>query len=344
LVRLSLCITLLAAFTILTSGTAAAQAGPEFKLGFGVLAGLIPDVAGQPVEDEHYATNGDSVQGTTKGLMVWRNADNWTAFTDGALTWVNGPYGLQHRPNSERFDWERTASASESPSHTGGTASLPAAPAAPASTATPAPTVPVPLPNPILRVSGVNVVAGQELEHGTNWIMGELHNDGSQPAYNIKATASLLSSSGDTVGTANQKFDYLGPGDSLGFRMEVRGDLSYEKASVVLDASAGGPSGFLKLPVSWGKNEKLVNGDGDIRYEFTSTVGSGSSQPSTVSGVYVWFLDDQDRVVWADTTYLPGTLQPGESRTVVVKSALDRENPQVPAISQVRYYAVGRTQ
>ena len=40
------------------------------------------------------------------GLLVWRKADNLTAFTDGYWTWVNGPRGLQRRLNSERFDWE----------------------------------------------------------------------------------------------------------------------------------------------------------------------------------------------------------------------------------------------
>lgn len=38
--------------------------------------------------------------------MVWRKADNWTAFTDGHRTWINGPNGLQQRLNIERFAWE----------------------------------------------------------------------------------------------------------------------------------------------------------------------------------------------------------------------------------------------
>jgi hypothetical protein len=78
----------------------------EFKLGFAALADLIPDDVGDPLEAERYAANGDSQQLTTGGLMVWRKADNWTAFTDGHRTWVNGPYGLQERLNTERFDWE----------------------------------------------------------------------------------------------------------------------------------------------------------------------------------------------------------------------------------------------
>ena len=90
-------------------GAAAAQSF-EFTLGFKTLADMIPTVAGQPLENEHYGANGDSLQQTTTGLMVWRKADNWTAFTDGSTTWLNGPLGLQTRPNNQRFDWERAAS------------------------------------------------------------------------------------------------------------------------------------------------------------------------------------------------------------------------------------------
>jgi len=81
--------------------------GFQFQLGFKALADLIPDVVGRPMEAEwHNAENGDGLQRTTTGLMVWRKADNWTAFTDGATTWINGPLGLQMRPNDQRFDWE----------------------------------------------------------------------------------------------------------------------------------------------------------------------------------------------------------------------------------------------
>lgn len=84
----------------------------EFKLGFAALAELIPTVVGVPLEDErHDSPNGDGLQATlmpngARGLMVWRKEDNWTAFTDGYRTWVNGPLGLQERLNTERFDWE----------------------------------------------------------------------------------------------------------------------------------------------------------------------------------------------------------------------------------------------
>jgi hypothetical protein len=41
--------------------------------------------------------------------MVWRKADSWTAFTDGYRTWINGPFGLQQRLNTQRFPWESDA-------------------------------------------------------------------------------------------------------------------------------------------------------------------------------------------------------------------------------------------
>ncbi len=100
---------LLAAF--LASGSSAlAQEAPQFKLGFKALADQIPGIAGQPMEDEHWGANGDSLQQTTTGLMVWRKADNWTAFTTGSITWINGPGGLVSRRNDQRFEWEQDTS------------------------------------------------------------------------------------------------------------------------------------------------------------------------------------------------------------------------------------------
>lgn len=67
----------------------------------------IPDVVGECLENSHYnPENGDTVQRTTGGLMVWRRADRTTAFTDGNRTWARGPNGLESRWNAERFGWE----------------------------------------------------------------------------------------------------------------------------------------------------------------------------------------------------------------------------------------------
>jgi hypothetical protein len=86
----------------------AAGAGCRFQLGFAALRGAIPGVVGGCVEDEHHnPENGDALQKTTGGLLVWRKSDNFTAFTDGHRSWVAGPFGVQSRLNSERFAWER---------------------------------------------------------------------------------------------------------------------------------------------------------------------------------------------------------------------------------------------
>ena len=81
---------------------------PQYRLGFRLLANLLGrDLVGEPAEDEHYEANGDSQQATSRGLMVWRKADNWTAFTDGYRTWINGPFGVQSRLNTELLPWEQ---------------------------------------------------------------------------------------------------------------------------------------------------------------------------------------------------------------------------------------------
>jgi hypothetical protein len=88
--------------------TQAATAAPcTFTQGFKMMHDLIPDVVGDCVGEEwHEPTSGDALQYTTNGLLVWRKADNWTAFTNGFHTWINGPCGLQSRLSERRFPWE----------------------------------------------------------------------------------------------------------------------------------------------------------------------------------------------------------------------------------------------
>lgn len=81
--------------------------GCQFVLGFAVFNHAIPGLVGNCLENEqHNPINGDGLQHTTQGLMVWRKADNFTAFTNGYRTIVNGPTGLEDRLNTQRFAWE----------------------------------------------------------------------------------------------------------------------------------------------------------------------------------------------------------------------------------------------
>jgi len=96
----------------LVPATLQAQSAPppcQFILGFKALHELDPGDVGDCVDDQGFQPNGDALQHTTKGLMAWRKVDNWTAFTNGAVTWINGPDGLASRPNSDRFPWESPA-------------------------------------------------------------------------------------------------------------------------------------------------------------------------------------------------------------------------------------------
>jgi hypothetical protein len=78
----------------------------QFVLGFKTIHDQIPGTVGDCLDNQDYAPNGDALQHTSKGLLTWRKQDNWTAFTDGSRSWVEGPNGLQSRLNSERFPWE----------------------------------------------------------------------------------------------------------------------------------------------------------------------------------------------------------------------------------------------
>jgi hypothetical protein len=107
---------LLACVLALVPTTASAQALCTFQLGFRAIYEQMPEIVGRCLENEHFNTsNGNAEQRTAAhhgqgGLLVWRKSDNWTAFTDGYWTWVNGPNGLQRRLNTETFDWERASS------------------------------------------------------------------------------------------------------------------------------------------------------------------------------------------------------------------------------------------
>jgi hypothetical protein len=91
-----------------------------FVLGFQRLRDAVPPFTGQPtigacLENEQYSpAGGEALQRTVAwhglgGLLVWRRQDNWTGFTDGHRTWINGPNGLELRLNTERFCWESDA-------------------------------------------------------------------------------------------------------------------------------------------------------------------------------------------------------------------------------------------
>ena len=79
----------------------------EFHSGFRTLRDLLPDLVGECLENERTTVEGTQ-QRTTGGLLVWRQADNWTAFTDGYRTWSISPQGLQQQSNAASFGWQRT--------------------------------------------------------------------------------------------------------------------------------------------------------------------------------------------------------------------------------------------
>jgi hypothetical protein len=103
-------VAVLVALCVGLSAGASAYAQPPactFMLGFATLHDLIPDTVGNCLDNEfHDPQTGDALQHTTNGLMVWRKSDNWTAFTHGFQSWVNGPLGLQQRLNEQRYWWE----------------------------------------------------------------------------------------------------------------------------------------------------------------------------------------------------------------------------------------------
>lgn len=97
---------LLALFPLAAPASAQQTAPCQFVLGFKTLHDLAPANIGDCQDNQNFADNGDAQQHSTKGLLAWRKADNWTAFTNGYMTWINGPSGLVSRLNVQRYPWE----------------------------------------------------------------------------------------------------------------------------------------------------------------------------------------------------------------------------------------------
>ena len=136
--RIAATLLLVASFVFVNSSTTVSgQTACMFVGGFARIRDLVgPQKVGDCLEDEHFnPENQNAEQLTTGGLLVWRKSDNFTAFTDGGTTWINGPAGLQSRANNERFPWEtdlettsRTASTSPPPPVVAAPARLESAP------------------------------------------------------------------------------------------------------------------------------------------------------------------------------------------------------------------------
>lgn len=115
-----------------------AQSNCTFKLGFQQLHDAIPDIVGYCIGEEYVNGTGGLYQLASGGLMIWRKADNWTAFTNGFTTWLIGPQGVVSRPNDGPFfPWEGRSVVSPPVSPPAPVTVQPAPPAAPAPAAPP---------------------------------------------------------------------------------------------------------------------------------------------------------------------------------------------------------------
>ncbi|GEM_PF-3823091 len=97
---------IVALMALLAWAPGALAAGCEFVLGFKTFHDENAALTGNCTTLEQLVAGGSRVQYTTNGLLVWRPADNQVAFTNGAQTWLKGPFGLQARSNDTHFAWE----------------------------------------------------------------------------------------------------------------------------------------------------------------------------------------------------------------------------------------------
>jgi len=92
---------------LVPAASVSAESSCQFILGFSMLHDYIPNTVGDCIDNEaHNPLNGDGLQHTSRGLMVWRKDDNRMAFTDGATSWIILQTGVISRPNGVRYTWE----------------------------------------------------------------------------------------------------------------------------------------------------------------------------------------------------------------------------------------------
>jgi hypothetical protein len=223
---------LLAAFVVVPSASAAC----EFKLGFKTIRDQIPDRVGNCLVDEHYnPLNGDSLQETTGGLLVWRKADNFTAFTDGHRSWVNGPFGLQMRLNTEKFPWEPATPPPPPPAPVPPPAPAPAPAPPPAAAPPPAPAPVVLEPAPTITEPGDGHRVGEAAKLAWTWHRGLAANEEFVIQTEPTSPGSVKSF---WLGTKSTEYftpgDVLPPARSIRWRIYVR---VYQSETVISHAT-----------------------------------------------------------------------------------------------------------
>ena len=264
------------ALVIITTSPAHA-ADCEFRLGFKTLRDLIGhDIVGECLENEHYNEISDSNQQTTGGLMAWRKADNWTAFTDGYRTWINGPNGLVQRLNTERFPWE--ADHIHVPPPTPGPAP------APAPTAVPRPTIDPTLANAyhVMRSTPTgNAIADMFVQLGASAVFGPLEGFTSFVEYSSRRI------------TISEKYRYESY-EALAYA------LIWPTVALVLEVEDGPAQSWEACMLRQGVREGF-----GAQYWLEAFGANGKGNPSqleqTANNDVSWLVADNLKYVWMDS-------------------------------------------
>lgn len=186
---------------LLPAAPALAAPACHVQLGFATLRDLLPVQVGQCLDNAAYDASGNAVQHTTNGLLVWRKAENLTAYTDGEHTWVSGPYGIQERRNSQRFQWEAN------------TAGLPVVGGAAPPSSVPA-TIRI-VPATDVSSAGLTALPDPTLldVDGAAGVLAWVRNDAAAPLQ-AQLVAMLSTTGGGLVGQAKAGIDDLQPGET----------------------------------------------------------------------------------------------------------------------------------
>jgi hypothetical protein len=343
-----------------------AESAPDcqFVLGFATMRDLVgPATVGDCLANQQFsAQTGDAFQPTSQGMLVWRHADNWTAFTDGHMTWLNGPFGLERRPNTERLPWEAdTTPANEpAPSPSDGGYAAVSAPSPSESLSTPS-NVPaqaieedVP-PAPSLEIAGQTIV-----QLGKNvWITGELRNHGPGIAYGYVVKALFWDQWGNAIASGQYSMSSLvpkangapiAPGESAPFKIVV-GVAEFARVEVTVGPNKGaigpGRDGAVRTIPVQDLMLTLENKSGTAVAHGTGVLKNDTQRLFRGTQVLVWFLDGNgqvfDQVLKSvgvkDIELGALVLRPGQPAKFDLTSANSKANSAIAGIKAVKAIA-----
>ena len=213
------------------------------------------------------------------------------------------------------------------------------------------PSVPAPTAatsQPQLAVEGLNTIHGPGPFAGDDmvWILGEVRNTGSTPAFNVSVSGRLLAGDGSVAAANSASFDYLPANQSVGFVVSIANPGPFVRAEATVAGTGSSSSDdYRQLSTSdtmFRKTQDTRSTPPADTARYSGMVTNTSDRALYLNQLYVWFLNGEGKVIWAYADAQAHPMPPGASDRFYVDALASRENPMASSITEGRVYAFGR--